>query len=91
MLIYVIGVWCLQVPEGRRYRVGCPASRFPWAGPYHTVIPGDIIEGFPVIEIQEVDDEQRKQCGQCHVAPQEGEGRPHQAAQLAKHLSPKPG
>jgi hypothetical protein len=43
-------------------------------GPHHAIIPGDIVGGSTVVEIQEVDGEQDQQCGQRHVAPQEGEG-----------------
>lgn len=83
--------WGLQIPKCKRHGVGCQVPRLSWAGSHHTVIPGDVVEGFLVVEVQEADGEQRQQCGQCHVSPQEGEGRPHQAAQLVEHLSPEPG
>lgn len=87
--IYVLGIWGLLRVGDTGWSAGPPGPHR--QGPHHAIIPGDIVEGFTVEEIQEVDGEQNQQCGQCHVAPQEGERCPHQAAQLTEHLSPEPG
>lgn len=57
---------------------------------HHTAVPGNVVRGHHLVELHDVDGGQGQQPGQGHVAPQESEEGPQQAAQITKYFFPDP-
>lgn len=59
--------------------------------PHHAAVPGNVVGGYPLVELDEADDEEGQQPGQGHVAQQESEEGPQKVAQLTRYFFPEPG
>ena len=60
-------------------------------GSHHTAVPGNVVGGFCLEELHEADGGQGQQPGQGHIAPQDSEAGPQQAAQITEYFFPDPG
>lgn len=58
---------------------------------HHTAVPGNVVGGFRLVELHDADGGQGQQPGQGHVAPQDSEEGPQQAAQITEYFFPDPG
>lgn len=60
-------------------------------GSHHTAVPGNVVGGFRLVELHEADGGQGQQPRQGHIAPQDSEEGPQQAAQITEYFFPDPG